>query len=178
MASKAGSEKVERNVLSGHRARILLVDEDKGDLAYYQSILQQIRCRVRACCSYDEALSALTSERFDLVVVDQGGPDFEGKTIPRKAVEIDRRLPVMVLARCFDLACYLEAMWLGAVDYLEESVKVSDLIYMLETHLGPLARSKSSIEPRISLPHLPLKDLADPSSEERGESRQASQDPS
>ena len=142
MAPKVGSEGVERNVLSRHRAKILLVDEDKGDLAYYQLILQQMGCRVRACRTYDEALSALTSERFDLVVVDQGGPDFEGKTILQRAIQIDRHLPVLILTRCLDMGCYLEAMQSGAVDYLEEPVKVSDLIYTLETHLGSLARSK------------------------------------
>lgn len=142
MARKVGSAEGERNVPSGHRAKILLVNEEEGNLTYYQLILQQARCQVRTYGSYDEALSALTSERFDLVIVDQGGPDFEGQTILQRAIEIDRHLPVLILTRRLDMSCYLEAMQLGAVDYLEEPVKVSDLIYTLETHLGTLARSK------------------------------------
>ena len=142
MASKVGIDGVERNVPSARRVKILLVDEDKGDLAYYQLILRQVGCQVRAYRSYDEALSALTSERFDLVVVDQGSPRFEGKTILQRTIEIDRHLPVLVLTRCHDMGCYLEAMQLGAVDYLEEPVKVSDLIYTLETHLRTLSRSQ------------------------------------
>ena len=142
MAPKVRSAEVEGSVPSGHRAKILLVDEDKGDLTYYQLILRQVGCQVRAYRSYDEALSALTSERFDLVIVDQGGPEFEGKTILQKAIEIDRHLPVLILTRCLDMGCYLEAMQSGAVDYLEEPVKVSDLIFTLETHLRTLPRSQ------------------------------------
>jgi DNA-binding NtrC family response regulator len=142
MAPKVGNAKVEGNLPRGHRAKILLVDEDKRDLTYYQLILRQVECQVRAYRSYDEALSALTSERFDLVIVDQGGPDFEGRTILQRAIEIDRHMPVLITTRCLDMGCYLEAMQSGAVDYLEEPVKVPDLIFALETHLGTLPRSQ------------------------------------
>jgi len=142
MTSKLGSEGIEQDVSIGHRVKILLVDENKKDLANYQSILRQAGYQVRAYPSYDEALAALTSERFDLVVVNQGGPDFEGKAILQRAIEMDRQLPMLVLTRCLDMGCYLEAMQLGAVDYLEEPIKVPDLIYTLETHLGTLARSQ------------------------------------
>lgn len=139
MESKVGREGLERTFLGAHRVKILLVDEDKEDLAYYQLILRQAGCQVHARSSYGEALSCLTSEQFDLVIVEQGSPGFQGKTILQRAIEIDRHLPVLVLTRCLDVGCYLEAMQLGAVDYLEEPIKVSDLIYTLETHLGTLA---------------------------------------
>jgi FixJ family two-component response regulator len=37
-----------------------------------------------------------------------------------KLVEIDRSLPVVVVARCLDMGSYVEAMQLGAADYLVE----------------------------------------------------------
>jgi len=70
-----------------------------------------------------------------MVVVHQGGSNFERKIILQRAIEIDRYLPVLVLRRFLDTTSYLEAMQLGAVDYLEEPVKVSDLIQGLKTHL-------------------------------------------
>lgn len=135
MASKTLAAGGGRSVLGSCRAKILLVDQDRGDLTYYELILQQAGCHVRACGSYDKAFSALTSERFDMVVVHQGGPNFEGKIIVQRAIQIDRYLPVLVLTRFLDTTSYLEAMQLGAVDYLEEPVKVSDLIQVLKTHL-------------------------------------------
>ena len=37
-----------------------------------------------------------------------------------KLVEIDRILPIIVVARCLDMGSYIEAMQLGATDYLVE----------------------------------------------------------
>lgn len=91
---------------------------------------------MRACVSYDAALSALTSDQFDMVVVHQGRHNFEGRIILQRTAEIDCQIPVLVLTRFGDTSCCLEAMKLGAVDYLEEPVKVSDLVQMLKTHLG------------------------------------------
>jgi DNA-binding NtrC family response regulator len=54
-----------------------------------------------------------------------------------RAVEIDRHLPVLVTARCPSKKCYLDAMQLGAVDYLEEPVPPETLVWVIETHLRP-----------------------------------------
>ena len=40
-----------------------------------------------------------------------------------KLVEIDRSLPVVVVARCLDMGSYIEAMQLGATDYLVEPLR-------------------------------------------------------
>lgn len=128
-----------RSAVNERRSRILLVDPDPGDLAYYGLILAAAACDVRAGASYDAALSALTFEQFDMILVHQGGHNFEGKIILQRANEIACQIPVVVLTRFGDTSCCLEAMELGAVDYLEEPVKITDLVQMLRTHLGSTA---------------------------------------
>lgn len=123
------------DALSERPARLLLVNRDPRNLAYYQLILQLAGYSVRACDSYGEACAAIASDRFDMAVVDQGGSDFEGKIVLQRAVESDHHAPVLVLARFMDTTCYLEAMQLGAVDYLEEPVNITDLIHAVTTHL-------------------------------------------
>ena len=54
-----------------------------------------------------------------------------------RANQIDRGLPVLVVAWCLDMPCYLEAMQLGAVDYLAEPVTVQELRRAVDTHLRP-----------------------------------------
>ena len=49
-------------------------------------------------------------------------------------MEIDHQLPVLVVARCLDMGCYLEAMQLGAVDYLAEPVTASEIGRVLGNH--------------------------------------------
>ena len=117
------------------RCRVLLVDEDRGDLDYYHAILQGQGYMLRTCSSYAEGARCLESEAFDLVVVSQGSPAFEGRCVLERAMEIDRGLPVLVLARCLDMGCYLEAMQSGAVDYVAEPLTIAEMVRVIETHV-------------------------------------------
>lgn len=115
--------------------KVLLVDEDPSDRGYYRTVLEAIGCKVWTCTSYREGTDCLGDEIFQLVVVSQGSPNFEGRRVLERAAEIDRSLPVIVIARCLDMSCYLEAMQLGAVDYLAEPVPASEIVRVAENHL-------------------------------------------
>lgn len=116
------------------KRRALLVNEDPGDLRYYSDALERCGYQVRACSSYRQGVCCLGSEVFDFVMVSQGSSNFEGRCVLERAVEIDRRLRVVVVARYVDMCCYLEAMQLGAVDYLAEPVPVSEVIRLVRDH--------------------------------------------
>jgi len=114
--------------------KALLVAEEPEALHRYCSLLEDWGYLVRGCHSYKEGMSCLGSEVFDFVVVSQGSRNFEGRCVVERATEIDRRLPVLVVARCLDMGCYLEAMQLGAVDYLAEPISVSEIGRVLRNH--------------------------------------------
>jgi DNA-binding NtrC family response regulator len=117
-----------------HKGKALLVVEEPEAFHYYSSLLEGWGYQVRGCHSYEEGMSCLGSEIFDFVMVSQGSRNFEGRCVVERATEIDRRLPVLVVARCLDMGCYLEAMQLGAVDYLAEPVTVSEIRRVLGNH--------------------------------------------
>jgi FixJ family two-component response regulator len=73
-------------------------------------------------------------EEFDFAIVGQGSASFEGRCVLERAEEVHRNIPIVVVARCLDIHCYLEAMDLGAVDYLERP-EPDDLGWVLETQL-------------------------------------------
>jgi FixJ family two-component response regulator len=54
-----------------------------------------------------------------------------------QAIEIDRRMPVVVLTRCLDMKCYVDAMHLGALDYLEGPQASVEIARLIETHSRP-----------------------------------------
>ena len=60
---------------------------------------------------------------------------FEGKDVVMRALELNRSIPVLVLARNSDMENYLEAMQLGAADYLEMPVAPEEFMRVLRTHL-------------------------------------------
>jgi DNA-binding NtrC family response regulator len=49
----------------------------------------------------------------------------------------NRHTPVVMLTRCLEMSCYLEAMQLGAADYLEGPVAAKELERLVATHFQP-----------------------------------------
>ena len=117
------------------KAKLLVVDEDLRDMCEYCGMLRERGYEVHCVCSYAEGAVCLNREPVDLVIVSQGSPGFEGRRVVERAIEKDRRIPVLVLARSVDMGCYLEAMQLGAFDYLEKPVSASEVVRLVATHI-------------------------------------------
>jgi DNA-binding response OmpR family regulator len=115
--------------------RILLIDPEAADRDRYAQHLRDQGLRVFACSSYEEGARCLERERFDLVIVDQGGPAFEGKVIAERSMIKDRKVPVLVTTRYHHMAAYVEAMQLGAVEYLEKPIPLHEFLWRIGTYL-------------------------------------------
>jgi DNA-binding NtrC family response regulator len=116
------------------RFRMLLVDEDPSDIRYYYGMLRAMGHEVVVSESYAGALARLARENFDMAVVSQGSPAFEGREVLARALEINPELPVLVVARTLDIDCYLEAMEMGAADYLERCAAPRDFMRSVDAH--------------------------------------------
>jgi DNA-binding response OmpR family regulator len=116
--------------------KILLVDEDLQDLSFYSVVLYKQGYQVVPCESYNTALRWLESDTFDLIVVSQGGPTFEGRRVLERAVRPGRRIPVLVLTSWVDMNLYMEAMSLGAVDYLEKAADPAEIVRAIKLCLN------------------------------------------
>lgn len=119
------------------KARVLVVDDDPQDLEDYRRIFEERGYEVFTVLDYSQGLVTLDSRPVDFILLSQGSPAFEGRVVLERAIAIDRRLPVLVLARTVEMECYLEAMQLGAFDYLEKPVGAAELVRALETHVLP-----------------------------------------
>jgi two-component system phosphoglycerate transport system response regulator PgtA len=119
------------------RRRVLLVDEECADLQNYCALLKQAGYDVRACRSYTEGAQYIKSGRFDFVVICQGSRAFEGRSLLEQVMMIDRHTPVLILTRAVDMDCYLEAMQLGAVDYVEKPLPPAEMLRIVQSHLRP-----------------------------------------
>jgi DNA-binding NtrC family response regulator len=128
----ATSDVGQRHLLS--KGKVLVVHEDRANLAYYRTVLQRAGWLVVDCPSYREAMRCLGSGGFDLVVLNQGSRAFEGRPVLERAVEVNRKRPVLVVTRSLDMGCYLDAMHLGATDYLEEPVSEMEMARVAENY--------------------------------------------
>ena len=100
-------------------ATVLLVFEELQELESYGSILCTLGYNIRMCNSAAEGIKALETENFSLVIVGQGTPAFEGRQVLERSLQLDPSVAVLIIARAMNVHCYLDAMDLGAIDYLE-----------------------------------------------------------
>ncbi len=112
---------------SEEELKLLLVDEDSNDLDYYTEVLRYLGYNVRPIDSYAKAAAMLGREKYDLVIVDQGSSNFEGRSVLSRAVEVDRRVPVLVLTRAVDADCCIEALDSGALEYVQKPLTTTEV---------------------------------------------------
>jgi DNA-binding response OmpR family regulator len=133
MASKIHRRGLADKPFHGQGARVLLVNKNPEDLAYYGAMLQKMQCQVRTSPSFAKGAQYLERERYDLIVLDQGSSRFEGRQVLTTAMEVDTEVPVLVLARSYNRGCYEQAMQSGALDYVEGRLGDAELVAFLET---------------------------------------------
>jgi two-component system, NtrC family, C4-dicarboxylate transport response regulator DctD len=115
--------------------RVLLVDEEASDMKTLRLTLEGQGFEVFTCANYEAAIRCLETLPVDFVIVSQGTHAFEGRMVLDRAMQLDRRRPVIVVTRCMNMQCYLEAMQMGAIDYLEKPVPPGDLLRFVRAHV-------------------------------------------
>jgi len=115
-------------------AIVLLVFEELQELESYGSILCTLGYNIRMCNSAAEGIKALETENFSLVIVGQGTPAFEGRQVLERSLQLDPSVPVLIIARALNVHCYLDAMDLGAIDYLERP-ELEDMAWVVNAQI-------------------------------------------
>jgi len=113
-------------------ARILVVEDRASLRRMLQHALTGEGYQVVTCAEVDGALDALERESFDLVLTDlklPGGSGLEVVSASRRALG---SAPVLVLTAFGTVQTAVEAMKLGATDFLEKPIEVVDLLELVE----------------------------------------------
>lgn len=100
-------------------------------------VLRRMGFEVKPFTNYQDASHCLEEETPDFVFVNQGSTAFEAREVVQRALARNRRTPVVVLAQSLDMGCYLEAMQLGAVDYVEKPLAPAEMENLVTTHAQP-----------------------------------------
>lgn len=107
--------------------KILIVDDEENSRIGLGQLLQREGYEVVDVASGSEALDHLHRERFHLVISDLNMPGMDGLVLLR---EVQRRHPqtaVIMVTAYGEVESYLEAMNLGAYEYLHKPVRLDEL---------------------------------------------------
>lgn len=107
--------------------KVLIFDEDIEELAHYAEPFENQGFEVHKCASVESAMRCVEREAFDLALVDQDSPAFEGRRVIRHLVRYNFPVPLIVLARPGDERSCQQALELGATEYLEKPVSSAEL---------------------------------------------------
>ncbi len=107
--------------------RLLAVDDDTRMRRVLQILARKIGLDCVAAAGADEALAAFRAARADVVVTDLKMPGKGGIELLRELREIDADVPVVVLTAHGTVPTAVEAMKLGALDYLLKPFDVDAL---------------------------------------------------
>ena len=129
--------------------QLLIVDDDPELLQFLLEELSQdgIVCQGANCGA--EALLLLRQQRFDLVVLDWNLPDFNGIEICRRLRSSGDTTPVLMLTAHHDLEDRVQALDLGADDYITKPFELPELHARVRAQLrrSRYANPDASAEP-------------------------------
>ncbi len=114
------------------KARILAVDDQLYFRVFLEDLLQQEGYDVSTASGGEEALHLLERESFDVILTDLVMPGMDGSELVQRIKEEAGDPEIMVVTSLGDVKTAVEAMKLGATDYLLKPIDRSALLRALE----------------------------------------------
>ncbi|MGH7287243.1 MAG: diguanylate cyclase [Myxococcota bacterium] len=117
------------------RARVLVVDDDRFQRELVRDQLAE-RAEVVTCADAGEALAALRAAPADLILADLAMPGRSGLELLQQVLRDHPGTDFVIVTANASVPSAVEALRMGAADYLEKPVRADDLILVLERTLG------------------------------------------
>ena len=144
-------------------ARVLIVDDEPQIVRFLKPALEASGYQVLQAASGHEALRLIANSAPDLIVLDLGLPDMDGKDVIARARSF-AAAPIVVLSARDREAEKIAALDLGADDYVEKPFAIGELLARMRAALRH-ARAGATPKTRVAVDGLTIdmeKRLVDP----------------
>ena len=115
-----------------NQARILAIDDQLYFRVFLEDLLDQEGFEVTTASSVDDALRLAETERFDVILTDLAMPGTDGADLVRRLRERAPDPAIVVLTGVGDVPTAVEAMKVGATEYLLKPIDRAVLARALE----------------------------------------------
>jgi DNA-binding NtrC family response regulator len=162
------------------QVRILVVDDERNIRNNLSMVLEAAGYKVDVASNGDDALLRVKEGLYDIALVDVQMPKMNGLEVLRYFRGLRPKMAVVILTAYGTVSRAVEAMKLGAVDFLEKPFDPKNLLLLCEEivqrrkmgmsgtvdellHLAELARErKAYVEARMHLKIAMMRDLTRP----------------
>jgi DNA-binding response OmpR family regulator len=117
--------------------RLLLVEDEDRIAAFVQKGLTAHGYTVERVATGAEGVSRASSREFDLVILDLGLPDMDGRDVLRTWRDRGLGTPVVILTARTEVRDRVEGLELGADDYLAKPFAFDELLARIRARLRP-----------------------------------------
>ncbi|HEY3653569.1 MAG TPA: response regulator [Steroidobacteraceae bacterium] len=117
------------------RARLLIVDDEPAQMRALCDTLEREGYGIQGFSSAEQALAALRSGEFELLITDLMLPEMDGIALSKAAQEIDPTLPAIVMTGHGTINTAVRAMQGGVFDYILKPFSLSSILPVIERAL-------------------------------------------
>jgi two-component system KDP operon response regulator KdpE len=126
------------------RIRALVIDDEAAILRFLKPALEANNYEMSSAGTVAESLKRIAAETPDIVLLDLGLPDGDGKDVIKRAREWSD-LPIIVLSAREREAEKIDALDFGADDYVNKPFNVGELLARMRTALRHRMQRKAEI---------------------------------
>jgi DNA-binding NtrC family response regulator len=116
-------------------AKILLVDDEVVFTNNMSKLLSRRGYQVRTANSGYEALGILMDDAFDVMILDLKMPGIDGIATVREVKKLGLLTQVLILTGHGSIDLTLEALQIGAYDYVTKPCEITELVSKIEIGL-------------------------------------------
>ncbi len=135
--------------MSNNRYKLLIVEDERHITSLLGNLAQAEGFQVLTAGSCEEGLLMFASHRPDLIILDLGLPDEDGKVLIRR-IRKEAAVPIIVLSARSDESEKVAALDLGANDYVTKPFGAAELMARVRAELragrfGSLGTAPSAV---------------------------------
>lgn len=124
---------------------ILIVDDEQSMRDFLSIMLKKEGYEVHVACNGADAVKSIQSEIFDLVITDAKMPQIDGMGVLRSVKELSPDTVVIMITAYATTETAVEAMKLGAYDYITKPFKVDEIKLVIQKALEKHSLRKENV---------------------------------
>jgi two-component system response regulator HydG len=123
------------------KGSILIVDDDSGHLTMLNTVLSSLGHRIEKVMDGETAIESARKNPYDLILMDVRMSNIDGIEALQRIKEFNPAIPIIIMTAYSSVDKAVEAMKLGAYDYLTKPLNFDELKITLERAMNHLKLS-------------------------------------